>query len=78
MSESESGEEDCITECTDKAVTFEPTIKALQSAHQVTSETYFFDKVFSTTSTQKDVYEGAVVSSHRASAAGLPFSIAPS
>ena len=71
-SERESGDESCITELTQNSVTFEPRVKTLQSAHQVTSETYFFDRVFAPEATQTEVYEGSVESTVRGVVAGRP------
>ena len=68
----ERDDENCITELTSKSVTFEPTVKSLQSAHQVTSETYFFDRVFAPEATQTEVYEGSVESIVRGVIAGRP------
>ena len=68
----ESAEGSCITELTDNAVTFEPANKSLQSAHQILSETYFFDKVFGPESSQRDVYDSSVESIVRGVVAGRP------
>ena len=59
-------EESCITELTSNAVTFEPKLEgAHRSAHQITSETYFFDGVLPPTASQQEVYEQAVQESVR-------------
>ena len=68
----ESAEGSCITELTDNAVTFEPANKSLQSAHQILSETYFFEKVFGPESSQRDVYDSSVESIVRGVVAGRP------
>jgi hypothetical protein len=67
QAEQGSGDESCITDLTSNAVTFEPKelagkakTAAHRSAHQITSETFFFDGVLGQSAPQKAVYDTSI------------------
>ena len=76
----EASEHSCVTDITSHAITFEPQEKegpkgchgAHRSAHQVTSETYFFDGVLGQEATQKQVFDTSVGATVRGVIEGKP------